>query len=170
MTQSLPKFADLIEGNRRFVASFSDEEAEASKVPTRELVVVSCMDARVDPWRALGLGPGEAHIVRNAGGRASQDTVRSIAVSAAALGTRRVAVIHHTDCGMLGSEEQIRAAVRERGAEVDDGVEFLTFTDSEDSVRDDVRTLRASPLVPDDLEIAGFLYDVATGQLTAIPA
>jgi carbonic anhydrase len=166
VTRSLPEFDDLLDGNRRFAAAFVD--SEASKVPTRELVVLSCMDARVDPWRALGLGPGEAHILRNAGGRASPDAVRSIAVSAATLGTRRVAVVHHTDCGMLGSEEQIRRAVTERGGRGGAEVDFLTFTDLEGSIRDDVAALRRSSWVPDDLQIAGFLYDVATGQLCPV--
>lgn len=166
MSQSLPPFDDVLEGNRSFAERFPD--AGAAKVPTRELVVLSCMDARVDPWRALGLGAGEAHVLRNAGGRASDDAIRSIAVSSAALGTRRVAVVHHTDCGMLGREDDLRAAVAERtGRDVGEHA-FLTFDDVEGSVRDDVHALRGSPLVPDDLVIAGFLYDVATGRLAPV--
>lgn len=167
MTPSTPGFVDLLEGNARFVEGF--DLAGASKVPTRELVVLTCMDARVDPWRIFDLGAGETHLLRNAGGRASEDAVRSIAVSSAALGTKRVAVVHHTDCGMLGDEASLRAAVRARGAEVSPDDRFLTFDDVEGSVREDVAILRASRLVPVDLEIAGFLYDVATGEVRPVP-
>lgn len=168
MSPHLPQFDDLLEGNRAFCEQFTD--ADAAKVPTRELVVLSCMDARVDPLRALGLELGDAHILRNAGGRASQDAIRSIAVSAAALGTQRVAVVHHTDCGMLGDEDALRQAITGRtGRAVPADVALLAFDDAEGSVREDVRTLRDSPLVPDDLVIAGFLYDVTTGALTSVP-
>lgn len=167
MTPSLAGFEDLMEGNARFVSGF--DLADAAKVPTRQVVVLTCMDARVDPWRTFDLGAGEAHVLRNAGGRASDDAVRSIAVSAAALGTKRVAVVHHTDCGMLGDEASVREAVQRRGGEVSPDDRFLTFDDVEGSVREDVATLQGSRLVPDDLEIAGFLYDVATGTVRPVP-
>lgn len=167
MTESPSEFSDVVERNAAFAAAFDDRGA--AKVPARQLVVVTCMDARVDAWRALGLGPGDAHVLRNAGGRVSADVERSVAVSAAALGTRRVAVVHHTDCGMLGPEDGIRDAVATRtGRAVPAGTRFLAFDDAEESVREDVRLLRESPLVPDDVALAGFLYDVGTGLLAAV--
>jgi carbonic anhydrase len=128
------------------------------------------MDARLLPSRFLGLEEGDAHIIRNAGGRA-QEALRSLVISQQLLGTREVAVIHHTDCGMLTfRNEELRARLRETlGADTGD-MDFLPFTDVEESVRDDVHFLRASPLIPDDIPIRGFVYDVRTGRLTEVQA
>ena len=138
--------------------------------PARHVAVVTCMDARILPSHVLGLNEGDAHVIRNAGGRA-QDALRSLVISQRLLGTNEVAVIHHTDCGMLTfSNESIRAKVKaELGANAED-VDFLPFANVEDSVREDVGYLRASPLIPRSVPIRGFVYDVRTGRLTEVTA
>ena len=136
--------------------------------PARRLTVVACMDARLDPARVLGLEEGDAHVIRNAGGRVS-DALRSLAISQTLLGTREVMFIHHTDCGMLTfSDESIRKQLRsERGIDADH-VAFLPFADLDQSVRDDIRVYRQSPLVLQDIVVRGFTYDVRTGSLREV--
>ncbi len=170
MATHLEHFQDLLSANEGFRSAFGPDDAGAAKIPSRELVVLTCMDARVDPWRTFGLAAGESHTLRNAGGRVSQDALRSIAISATALGTRRVAVVHHTDCGMLGDEEVLRSALRARGLDVADDEPLLTFSDLEEGVREDVALLRGHPLVPGDVVVAGFVYDVATGEVRPVTA
>ena len=145
----------VLEANRRYAAGFA--KGDLPMPPARRLAVLTCMDARIDPAQALGLAEGDAHVVRNAGGRASDDALRSLVISQQLLGTREVLVVHHTDCGMLTfSNEQLRAKLaRDLGADAAT-VDFLPFADLEESVRQDVATIRASPLVPDDVSVRGF--------------
>jgi carbonic anhydrase len=133
--------------------------------PARKLAVVTCMDARIDPARILGLAEGDAHVIRNAGGRASE-ALRSLVISQRLLGTRAIAVIHHTDCGMLTfSNADLHAKVRaDLGADASD-IDFLPFGDLARSVRDDLELLAHSPLIEPGTPIHGFVYDVHTGQL-----
>lgn len=133
--------------------------------PGRKFAVVACMDARLDPAKALGLEEGDAHVIRNAGGRAA-DAIRSLVISQRLLGTEAVIVVHHTDCGMLTFDnETLRGIVREQlGADVSD-VDFLPFSDVEQSVRDDVKIIRNSPLIPNEIPVTGFVYDVKTGKI-----
>ena len=131
--------------------------------PSRRLVVLTCMDARLDVFGALGLEMGQAHILRNAGGRASADAVRSLVVSAHLLGTREVGVIHHTDCGLEGrTKEEVaeRTGVR--------GVDFLAFGDVEKSVRQDVDVIRRCGYLPAGFVSWGAVYDVETGALEIV--
>jgi carbonic anhydrase len=126
------------------------------------------MDARLDPATFLGLHEGEAHVIRNAGGRAA-DAIRSLVISQQLLGTREVVVIHHTDCGMLTfTDDQLRQKLRD-----DLGVQtteaFLPFSDLEQSVRDDVAAIRTAPLLLKDVPVRGFIYDVRTGRLREVP-
>jgi carbonic anhydrase len=126
------------------------------------------MDARILPSRALGLAEGDAHIIRNAGGLA-KEALRSLVISQQLLGTREIVVIHHTGCGMLTfTNEQLRTKVRsELGADAS-AIDFLPFSDLEQSVVDDVRFLRESPLLLEGVPVRGFVYDVRTGRITEV--
>jgi len=162
----MPVIDEFIEANSKYARSF--DKGGLPMPPARKVAVVTCMDARILPSRALGLEEGDAHVIRNAGGRA-QDALRSLIISQRLLGTREVAVIHHTDCGMLTfKNEDLRAQVkRELGADAS-GIDFLPFADVEKSVRDDVAALRDSPFIPRDFPVRGFVYDVRTGRLTEV--
>ena len=155
----------FLKANERYAASF--KKGHLPMPPARHVAVVACMDARLDPARALGLEEGDAHVIRNAGGRAA-DAVRSLVISQQLLGTREVVVIHHTDCGMLTfTDEQLRKKVRdELGAETD--APFLAFSDLEKSVRDDVAAIRESRLLLKGAPVTGFIYDVKTGRLRQV--
>jgi carbonic anhydrase len=157
---------ELIQNNESYAANFS--KGDLPMPPGKRVAVVACMDARLIPTRALGLDEGEAHVIRNAGGRA-QDALRSLVISQRLLGTKEVLVIHHTDCGMLTfSNVDLYAKVQEDlGADASD-IDFLPFPDLEQSVRDDVQFLKNSPLIPDDVSVRGFVYDVKTGKVTEV--
>ena len=137
--------------------------------PARGAAIVTCMDARLHPSKFLGLGLGDAHVIRNAGGRASDDAVRSLIISSRLLGTNEFAVIHHTDCGMLTfSNDDLRGKLADETGADASGIDFLPFPDLEQSVRDDVATIKASPFIDKDISVSGFVYDVKTGSLTRI--
>ena len=157
----------ILGANERYAADFAKGELPAP--PARRLAVLTCMDARLDPAKALGLAEGDAHVIRNAGGRASDDALRSLVISQQLLGTREVLVVHHTDCGMMAfTNEQLRDRLR-RDLNADaSAVDFLPFGDLEASVREDVETIRSSPLIPDDVAVRGFVYDVRTGRLREV--
>lgn len=156
---------EFLRANESYAGTF-DKGALAAP-PARRAAVIACMDARLDPARFLGLEEGDAHVIRNAGGRAA-DAIRSLVISQQLLGTREVVVVHHTDCGMLSfTDEQLRQKLHdEMGADTD--MPFLTFPDLEQSVRDDVAELRASPLLLKDASVRGFIYDVKTGRLQEV--
>ena len=160
-------FDDLLKANQPFSASFTS--GDVAMPPRRRVAIVTCMDARLHPERFLGLDIGDAHVIRNAGGRASDDAVRSLAISQRLLGTNEVVVIHHTDCGMLTFENQdlVDKIRDELGADAS-AIDFLPFSDLEQSVQDDVEALRRSELVADDVSIAGAIYEVETGRLHEI--
>jgi carbonic anhydrase len=136
--------------------------------PSRAVTVVTCMDARFFPSRVLGLEEGEAHVIRNAGGR-TPEALRSLVVSQRLLGTKAIAVVQHTECGMLTfTNEDLYAKVKQDlGADASE-IDFLPFADLEQNVRDDVALLKRSPLIADDTEIRGFVYDVKTRRLTEV--
>ncbi|MCA9863077.1 MAG: carbonic anhydrase [Thermomicrobiales bacterium] len=136
--------------------------------PGRKFAVVACMDARLDPARVLGLEEGDAHVIRNAGGRAV-DAIRSLVISQRLLGTREIIVLHHTDCGMLTFDNPtLYDIVRdELGADATH-IDFLPFRDVADSVREDVKVIRDSPLIPNDILVSGFIYDVKTGKISEV--
>ncbi|MBI2765535.1 MAG: carbonic anhydrase [Chloroflexi bacterium] len=126
------------------------------------------MDARLDPVQFLGLRYGEAHIIRNAGGRMAE-AIRSLAVSQSLLGTAAVAVIHHTECGMLGrSDNEIRDEIRRQRGAAPEGLTFLPFGDLEQSVRDDLALYRGTPFLRQDIPVRGFIMDIATGLLREV--
>jgi carbonic anhydrase len=157
---------ELVESNQRY--SREGEPAGDLAPPSRGLAIVTCMDSRFFPSRVLGLNEGEAHVIRNAGGR-TPDALRSIVLSQRLLGTTAIAVVQHTECGMLTfRNEDIHAKIKaDLGADAS-GIDFLPFSDLEQNVREDVEFLERSPLIPDDIEIRGFVYDVKTRLLTEV--
>jgi carbonic anhydrase len=163
---------ELVQASQEYARHF--DRGDLPMPPARRVAILACMDARLVPPKLLGLSEGDAHVIRNAGGRA-KDALRSLVISQRLLGTREVMVIHHTDCGMLTfSNEGLRAKVRdELGAQAGEevrAVDFLPFSDVEESVQDDVAFLRSSPLIPRDIPIRGFVYDVRTGGLSEVGA
>jgi len=158
---------ELFEANERFAGTFAGSGVPAR--PARRVAVLTCMDARMHPETFLGLDIGDAHMIRNAGGRASDDALRSLVISNRLLGTHEYLVIHHTDCGMLGlRNDDLRAAlVDDTGADASE-IDFLPFSDLDQSVRDDVERIRASPFLPDDVVVTGYVYDVADGRLRKV--
>jgi len=158
---------ELLEANRRYAAGFT--KGSLPMPPARHVAILACMDARLDPARMLGLEEGDAHVIRNAGGRPTEDAIRSLVISQLLLGTREVVVIHHVDCGMLSfSNDDLRQKIRtDLGADAS-GIDFLPFSDLAQSVRDDVAELRRSPLLLKDAPISGFIYDVKSGRLLPV--
>jgi carbonic anhydrase len=133
--------------------------------PTRRVAVVTCMDARLDPASFLGLEPGAAHVLRNAGGIVTDDVLRSLAISHHLLATQEVLVIGHTQCGMTSfANDDLRARIGDDAQDVD----FLPFADVATRVRESVRAVEASPLLPNSFVAHGFVYDVATGRIDAV--
>jgi carbonic anhydrase len=157
----------FIDRNKEFVSKF--RHGDKAMPPAEHLAVLTCMDARIHPEQALGLEIGDAHMIRNAGGRASDDAIRSLVISTTLLGTDEFAVIHHTDCGMLTftNDDLRKKLADERGVDAS-GVDFLPFPELEQSVRDDVATIKVSPLLPDGIEVTGWVYDVKTGAISPV--
>ena len=160
-------FDEFLESNKQYAESF--EGGDLSAPPARRVAVVTCMDARLHPEDFLGMDLGDAHVIRNAGGRVSEDAIRSLVISQRLLGTNEVVVIHHTDCGMATFEnEDLAEKIREDlGVDASD-VDFLTFSDLEQSVRDDVEALRDSALIPDDVALVAAVYDVESGEVREV--
>jgi len=152
----------FVKANERYASSF--KKGHLTMPPARRVAVVACMDARLDPARILGLEEGDAHVIRNAGGRAA-DALRSLVISQQLLGTREVVVIHHTDCGMLTfTNDHLKQKLRD-GLGVEADLDFLPFSDLDQSVRDDVEAIRESRLLVGGVPVTGFVYDVRTGRL-----
>ena len=162
----LSELGAVLAANRRYAKSFVTSHLPAP--PSRRLVVLTCMDARIDPLKVLGLTEGEAHVLRNAGGRASDDAIRSLVISTHLLKTREILVIHHTDCGLLNvTNAQVRDRLRNEAGVETAAIDFLPIANLDESVREDVARLRASPLLP-AVTVHGFVYDVRSGRLRAI--
>ena len=162
----MPVADEFLQANQQYAAAF--DKGSLAMPPRRHVAIVTCMDARLDPAKFLGLQEGDAHVIRNAGGRAA-DAIRSLVISQQLLATREVVVIHHTDCGMLTfTDDQLRQKLRDDvGAQTTDA--FLPFSNLEQSVRDDVAAIRTSPLLLKDVPVRGFIYDVRTGRLQEVP-
>ncbi|MFN0092440.1 MAG: beta-class carbonic anhydrase [Acidimicrobiales bacterium] len=179
---------EVLAANAAYAAAFGEKGALALP-PARRFAVLTCMDARLDPAKYAGLAEGDAHVIRNAGGRASDDAIRSLVISYKLLGTAEWFVIHHTDCGMEFFTNDVMAALLASSLETaalgPDGfsdvgagpgspegryLNWLTIADREGSVVDDVARIRSHPLVPGRIPIYGYLYDVATGRLIEVEA
>jgi len=180
---------EVLDANTRYSADFG-EKASLALPPARRFAILTCMDARLDPAKYAGLSEGDAHVIRNAGGRASDDAIRSLVISYKLLGTREFFVVHHTDCGMELFTDDVIAGLLERSLETatvdasgwrDIGkripgstagkyVKWHTFNNLAGSVVDDVERIRRHPLVPGDIPIYGYIYDVRTGRLNEVEA
>ena len=157
---------ELLANNEAYAGSFAKPDLPCP--PGRKVAVLACMDARLDVYRALGLGEGEAHVIRNAGGVVTDDEIRSLAISQHLLGTKEIVLIHHTDCGMLTfTDEEFRDRLeRETGSRPSWTAE--AFTDLEDDVRRSITRILDSPYVPEKSSVRGFVFDVATGRLNEV--
>lgn len=162
-------FDDLLAANDDHVSQFINGHLPAP--PARALAVLTCMDARILPLQALGLGPGDAHVIRNAGGRVTDDALRSLLVGVHTMGVRSIAVIHHTECGVAKTtDEEFRQAVLSATGNdpASDGIRLLAIADPDQALADDVRALASSPLLPAGVQVAGFRYDIRTGRLDQV--
>lgn len=160
-------FQNFMNANKAYVDLHGDYHLPLR--PKTKVAIVTCMDSRLHVAQALGLALGDAHILRNAGGRVTEDMIRSLVISQQQLGTREIVVLHHTDCGAqtFTNEDFVVQLKRDLGVDVT-GQDFLPFTDIEESVREDIALLKQSPLIPDDVEISGAVYDVDTGRMTEV--
>jgi carbonic anhydrase len=152
--------------NREFAGALADRHVDVR--PGRALAVVTCMDARLDVLAALGLGVGDAHVLRNAGGAITDDVIRSLAVSQRRLGTRAVMVIHHSDCGMMTITDDGFRAELLQDAGMAPAFAIESFTDVEADVRQSILRVRRSPFLPYRDNVRGFVYDVDTHRLTEV--
>jgi carbonic anhydrase len=161
-------FDDLLEANLRYRDAAGHDPSVEGKAG-RGLAVLTCIDTRLDPLATLGLRPGDAKILRNAGARVTDDVLRSLVLAVNLLGVHRVAIVQHTDCAVIGStDDDLRARVTAAAGADATGWEFLADADAAAALRADVERLRACPLLPDDLEVAGFVFDVRSGALTPL--
>lgn len=157
---------EFLQANEAYAAKF--QKGNLPMPPARKVAILTCMDARLDPARMLGLEEGDAHVIRNAGGRAA-DALRSLVISEQLLGTDTIVIIHHVDCGMLTfTNEQLHEKVKQDLHADADHIAFLPFKNLEQSVRDDIAFLRSSPLIPQNIAIVGFVYDVRSGKLLPV--
>ena len=178
---------EVLSANSSYVASFGDK-GELALPPARSFAILTCMDARLDPAKYAGLAEGDAHVIRNAGGRASDDAIRSLVISYKLLGTREWFVIHHTHCGMELFTNEIMGGLLAsslKTASIDANgwhdcgegpgctegkyINWLTIKSQEESVLEDVKRIRNHPLVPTEIPIYGYIYDVKSGKLIEVP-
>lgn len=178
---------EVLEADAAYSAAFG-QKGSLTIPPARKFAILTCMDARLDPAKFAGLSEGDAHVIRNAGGRASDDALRSLVISYKLLGTEEFFVIHHTDCGMaLFSDEIIRGLLEKSletavidengwrdvgtgsGSDAGEFIDWLTFKNPAAAVITDVRRIRDHPLIPQRIPIHGFVYDVGTGKLIEVP-
>ncbi|MFZ6005903.1 MAG: beta-class carbonic anhydrase [Actinomycetota bacterium] len=160
-------FDDLLDANRKYRTEFHD--SGVAGVAAKGLAVLTCIDSRIDPLAMLGLRAGDAKIIRNAGARVTDDALRSLVLATNLLGARRVCVVQHSECAMVGStEDEMRQRIRDaRGVDAT-GWEFLVSTDQTATLRADIARIRECPLLPPDLVVGGFIFDVHSGELTPV--
>jgi len=184
----MPVLEEVLTANEQYVRTFGDR-SELALPPARRFAILTCMDARLDPAKYAGLSEGDAHVIRNAGGRASDDAIRSLVISYKLLGTAEWFVIHHSDCGMEFFTNEVMGGLLESSLETAalgaDGfydvgagpgspagreIDWLTISDREQSVVEDVAKIRQHPLVPSSIPIYGYVYNVRTGGLEEVEA
>lgn len=160
-------FDDLLDANRRYRTEFHDSGVAGTAA--KGLAVLTCIDSRIDPLAMLGLRAGDAKIIRNAGARVTDDALRSLVLAANLLGVTRVCVVHHTECAMVGpTDDEMRARIGAlRGVDAT-GWDFLVSTDQLATLHDDIARIEACPLLPSDLEVGAFVFDVHSGELVAV--
>jgi carbonic anhydrase len=180
--------SEVLSANESYAADFG-AKGDLPMPPGRAFAVLTCMDARLDPAKYAGLAEGDAHVIRNAGGRASDDAIRSLVISYKLLGTKEWFVVHHTDCGMLTFTnaimgELLASSLKQSsvdaegwhdsgegpGSDAGKSIDWLTISNSEQAVADDVAKIRNHPLVPGNIPIYGYIYDCKTGKLVEVPA
>jgi carbonic anhydrase len=179
---------EVLAANTTYAATFGSK-SELAMPPARQFAILTCMDARLDPAKYAGLAEGDAHVIRNAGGRASDDAIRSLVISYKLLGTKEWFVIHHTNCGMefftddimrgllaksletaaLGAEGFYDVGTGPGSAEANH-ISWLTIADQAQSVLDDVVRIKSHPLVPKNIPVRGYIYEVTSGRLIEVPA
>ena len=178
---------EVLAANDEYAANYGDK-ANLPMPPGRHFAVLTCMDARLDPAKFAGFVEGDAHVIRNAGGRASEDAIRSLVISYKLLGTREWFVVHHTDCGMLTFTGEVMNGLLSQSLEPasigasgwedhgkgpgsDEGkfINWLEYSDIPKSVTEDVSRIRNHPLVPKDIPIYGYIFDVKSGKLVEVP-
>jgi carbonic anhydrase len=159
---------ELLKANEQFVKSFN--LGELAVQPRRRLAVLACMDSRILFERCLGLHPGDAHMIRNAGGIATEDALRSLIVSHHLLDTQEFIIINHTDCGLLKvKEDELRAKLTEKmGVVSSEPAHFYAFDDLEENVRQQIAKVKSHPWIPKHIPVRGFVYDVKTGRLKEV--
>ena len=179
---------EVLTANKNYSATFGDK-ADLALPPARGFAILTCMDARLDPAKYAGLSEGDAHVIRNAGGRASDDAIRSLVISYKLLGTKEWFVIHHSDCGMEFFNNEVMSGLLSKSLETaalgadgftdigkgpgsDEGkfINWLTITNQEKSVTEDVERIRRHALVPKNIPIYGYIYDVKSGLLIEVPS
>jgi len=178
----------VLAANEKYVADFG-AKSQLAMPPGRRFAILTCMDARLDPAKFAGLAEGDAHVIRNAGGRASDDAIRSLVISYKLLGTKEWFVIHHTECGMLFFTNEIMRDLLSQslktasivdgkwkdsgegpGSRAGDFIEWLTIRNQEEAVVSDVERIKSHPLVPPEIPVYGYVYDVKTGRLMEVKA
>ncbi|HTV32607.1 MAG TPA: carbonic anhydrase [Methylocella sp.] len=178
---------EVLKANEAYAANFG-AKGHLAMPPARRFAILTCMDARLDPAKYAGLAEGDAHVIRNAGGRASEDAIRSLVISYKLLGTKEWFVVHHSDCGMQLFDDEIMSHLLDQSLEtatIDDKgwhdhghgpgsnhghyVKWLAFKDLAGSVVEDVKRIRSHPLVPGAIPIYGYYFDVKTGKLVEVP-
>jgi carbonic anhydrase len=177
---------EVLEANAQYSANFADN-GKLAMPPARRFAILTCMDARLDPAKFAGLAEGDAHVIRNAGGRASDDAIRSLVISYKLLGTNEFFVIHHTECGMLYFTNDVMRGLlassletaqltsdgfkdvgKGPGSRAGEYIDWLTFKDPKQAVLDDVARIKTHPLVPKTIPVHGFILDVKTGKLVEV--
>lgn len=160
-------FSDLFEANSEFVKTFKSQELTGQA--RKGLAIITCMDSRIDPLRIVGMQPGDAKILRNAGARVTEDVLRTLVLATYLLNVNRVLVMPHTDCRMAsGTEDEIHAAIKERSGVDTRGIEIRTVKDQVAALNADLIRIKSFPLLPKDLSVTGGVYDVKSGRLNPL--